>query len=255
MPTGPYPTSRAKTSRVIARIRAAELAEKLQVERSVIYTQMHQLHIKPRYGFGKQIYFSPAQAKLITEKIKRDVSSSSTTDLSAERARLLIKALEDGSTIIQLVIVHGASPAESDAAWTWWHHRRKTMVLTEEEIELLQTRVGKFEAGGHLASLIDEAIFAAKTCENCGSGIERPLCRNCSRIRKPAGPPVGGSIETNRIETVLDDRDPDFEEKMRKAEEQLTAEEDSTATQMRQVRTQDRVEKPAPMPPPGSEPK
>ena len=235
MPKGPFPTSRAKTSRVIARIRAAELAEKLQVERSTIYTNMHQLGIKPRYGFGKQIYFSPAQAKLLTDRIRKETSSAPTTDLSAERARLLIKALEDGASIIQLVIAHGASPSESDAAWTWWHHRRKSMVLTEEEVELVQTRVGKFEAGGHLASLIDEAIFAAQTCENCGAGIEKPLCRGCSRSRKVMGAPVGASIGMEEKEVV---NDVDFEKKMQALEEQLTADEPP----VRQVSASNRIE-------------
>lgn len=215
--------SKAKTARVIARMRASELAEKLQVSRSLVYTRMHQLGIKPRYGFGKQIYFSPAQAKLIADSIHPE-GSSSIVDLSAERARLLIGALEKGATKIQLVVEHGASPAESDSAYTWWREERESMVLSSEEIELIQVRVGKFEAGGHLASLIDEAIIAARTCDNCGAGITAPLCRACcnprkSVMRKPEDKPM----RPNDVDEAFEKRMADLEQSFTDPSENQTS--------------------------------
>jgi hypothetical protein len=216
--------NRAKTTRVIARMRASELAEKLQVSRSLVYTRMHQLGIKPRYGFGKQVFFSPAQAKLIADSI-HPAGSGSDVDLNADRAKLLIGALEKGSTKIQLVVVHGASPAESDSAWTWWHEQRRSMVLSSEEIELLESRVGKFEAGGHLASLIDEAIFAARTCDNCGAGITSPLCRACCNPRKVA---MRNPEDKPRTPAVVVDEE--FEQRMQKLQDTFNTDPDGTPT-------------------------
>jgi hypothetical protein len=177
-----------KTQRTTATIRAAELAAKLHVERTVVYAHMHKLGVQPRYGFGKQVFFTPAQANLIEHAI-RTTQPEGLAALKGEHAKVLLGALEKGATAIQLVTEHGATLEESDTACAWWRNKRGEMILSPLEIDQVQSRIGKFESSGQLLTMIEESILAAQTCNNCGVQIKAPLCKSCvPRLGRPARP-------------------------------------------------------------------
>jgi len=126
-----------KTDRTTATIRAADLAQKLRVDRRTVYSHIQRLGIDPRRGPHEIVLLTPGQATAITQSIQKTNPIAGTIPIDGDRAAILIGALNTGKNTLDLVMEHKATPTEAEEIWRWWTTQTQRLCLTQDDLAKL----------------------------------------------------------------------------------------------------------------------
>lgn len=198
-----------------------DAAQRLGILLPRLYQHMRQLNVVPK-GTRGSLYLTPKQLQFIADHreamAKRRahvqpqirttaagpvLEGSPLDDVSKSRLQTFIQALDEGKSIIDLARL-GASTAEADAVFRWYHERRGHIMIHASVVRRLVKALGPVDSVS-LAEVLERTIASYKACFQCGGGEAIALCPKCREPKAAEQAPEQESEPVNEdIEIAIE---------------------------------------------------
>jgi hypothetical protein len=145
-----------------------DIGEQLNVNRNTLYAHIGKLGLHPRrFPPGNTLYLTPDQATALTESVRHsNVGPSRPIPIDGDRAATLIRSLNEGKSVLDLVLEHKATFIEAEGTWKWWVTHTHGLYLSQQDLAQLSRLLN----GTVIAD--NKALLALVHLRGC--------CRQCS---------------------------------------------------------------------------